>query len=97
MGIDMLAKMAEEDKKVKQNLMSVVSEAKRELAIIIHRLRSDFQNMIQDNEDKCMASIDDLETELCKKIEVISKAEPESSTKDNQSTNIMDSSTFSRK
>ena len=42
MGIDMLAKMAEEDKKVKQNLMSVVSEAKRELAIIIHRLRSDF-------------------------------------------------------
>ena len=43
--------------------------------------------MIRENEDKCMASIDDLETDLCQKIEGISKGTPvDPSLKDNQST-----------
>lgn len=36
-------------------------------------MRSEFDTMIRENEDKCMASIDDLEIDLCKKMEQISQ------------------------
>ena len=37
---DILCKVAQEDRKVKSQLISLISEAKRELAIIIHKLRN---------------------------------------------------------
>lgn len=65
----MMVKMAKEDRKVKSQLMSLLSEAKRELAIIIHKLRCEFDSMIKENEEKCMNSIDDLEIDLTRRME----------------------------